>query len=233
MVETTNGAEKPLVAFIGSFADINHVLEGAGYAVCSFQTPGDALAADPDSVNPAVTVLYSQSLPQEARVEMVGALRKKWPFAPLLAMVGADEVQFASDFLVAGACDYSSATDGPESLIQRLATRIQEFAKRSSNDTFSLGDIKVDAGHRLIYRDDRKRALSPTEMNLLHCLATAGGTIVNRDVMKRRCWGQADVSDNALNRKLHEVRRALSSLTAQVSIKTIYGTGFLLEVKSS
>jgi DNA-binding winged helix-turn-helix (wHTH) protein len=49
--------------------------------------------------------------------------------------------------------------------------------------------------------------------------------------MKRKCWGQIYVSDNALNRKLHEVRRALKEISNVVSIRTLYGTGFVLEVK--
>ena len=49
--------------------------------------------------------------------------------------------------------------------------------------------------------------------------------------MKRKCWGQIYVSDNALNRKLHEVRRALKEISQIVTIRTIYGTGFVLEVK--
>jgi hypothetical protein len=48
--------------------------------------------------------------------------------------------------------------------------------------------------------------------------------------MKRRCWGQIFVSDNALNRKLHEVRRTIRDLSSQVNIRTLYGTGFMIEV---
>lgn len=209
------------------------LLKGMGYDVRGFADCPSALGTDPDEFAPSA-VLVQAGLAFDANgISYVRALRQKWPFAPLLAMADEGEEEVLSDMLASGACDFMVLPMDGTRLQQRLMVRISEFHKRSVNDTFAIGDITVDAGHRFIYRDDRKRALSPTEMSLLQCLATARGTIVNREVMKKRCWGQPDVSDNALNRKLHEVRRALSSLSAQVSIKTIYGTGFLLEVKEN
>jgi DNA-binding response OmpR family regulator len=232
MVEVV-AAESQLVVLIDVTEDCRETLSRFGYDARCFANCESALAVDPDEINATAIIVDVGLGIDQGRINFISALRQKWPFAPLLTLVNDDQVETTSEALASGASDYLIRPIEATQLENRLRVRISEFRKRSAKDTFSIGDIQVDAGHRVIYRDDRKRALSPTEMSLLHCLATAKGTIVNREVMKRRCWGQADVSDNALNRKLHEVRRALSSLSAQVSIKTIYGTGFLLEIKTS
>jgi DNA-binding response OmpR family regulator len=225
--------ESHMVVLIDVSSDCREKLTVLGYDVKSYVNCEGALAVDPDVINPSAIIVDVALGSDQGRVNFIAALRQKWPFAPLLTLVDDTIMETASESLAAGACDYLIRPIDPVQLDSRLQVRISEYRQRSAKDSFSIGDIQVDAGHRIIFRDDRKRVLSPTEMNLLHCLATAKGTIVNREVMKRRCWGQAEVSDNALNRKLHEVRRALSSLSAQVSIKTIYGTGFLLEVKNN
>jgi DNA-binding winged helix-turn-helix (wHTH) protein len=40
-----------------------------------------------------------------------------------------------------------------------------------------------------------------------------------------------EITDNALNRKIYEVRRTLRKLSEDVNIRTIYGLGFELSVR--
>ena len=74
-----------------------------------------------------------------------------------------------------------------------------------------------------------KRFASPIEVTLLSCLAHTEGSIVEKDALKLRCWGQIKVTDNALHRKLHAVRQLLKDISPNVAIETKYGVGFCLK----
>lgn len=160
-------------------------------------------------------------------------LRRLSPFSPIILMTGSEQLDLTSDVLAQWADDYVLKPINSAWLSMRLAVRIAEFKKRDRSDKFKVGDVHVDSVARTVSCDGIQKSLSPTEMNLLKCLVSARGSVVERDVMKRRCWGRENVTDNALNRKLHEVRRVLENISGQVIVKTIYGTGFVLEVRNN
>ena len=165
-------------------------------------------------------------------LDLLPGLKLKWPFCPIIVITGDRDENLVGDALAAGADDFIYKPINSKELVARLQARLGELAKREAREVLKIGDVTVDTAHRVIANQENDhRYLSPTEMSLLTCLLNAHGTVVRRDIMKRKCWGQIYVSDNALNRKLHEVRRALKEISQNVTIRTIYGTGFSLEVK--
>jgi len=168
----------------------------------------------------------------ENGLDILPKLRAKWPFAPIIVFTSDRQEDAVGDALAAGADDFIYKPINLKEVVARLQARLGELAKREAKDIIEIGDIVIDKAHRVISNQkNAQRFLSPTELGLLTCLLDAKGTVVRREIMKRRCWGQIYVSDNALNRKLHEVRRALKEISDVVSIRTLYGTGFVLEVK--
>ena len=172
---------------------------------------------------------------QESGLDILPKLRDKWPFCPIIVITGDRDDDAIGNALAGGANDFIYKPIHPKELIARMQARLDELAKREAKEVMTIGDIVVDTAHRILTNRNRteQRYLSPTEMSLLTCLLNAKGTVVRREIMKRKCWGQIYVSDNALNRKLHEVRRALKEVSSIVNIKTLYGTGFTLEVTTS
>ena len=149
----------------------------------------------------------------------------------MIVVTGDRQDDAVSNALSKGADDFIFKPVNPKEVVARMQTRMADLARRQADEVHTIGDLVVDRAHRSILNSNKQqRFLSPTEMGLLNCLLSAQGTVVPREVMKRRCWGQIFVSDNALNRKLHEVRRILKDLSTQVNIRTLYGTGFMIEV---
>lgn len=167
-------------------------------------------------------------------LELLSKTRSAWPFAPVILMVKENDEDATATVLASGANDFIFKPINTSEVGARMRTRIAELAKKKSEELIHIGDLVLDLNHRVISNDNKqKRFLSPTEINIINCLIASQGTIVRREVMKKVCWGQIFVSDNALNRKLHEVRRTIKELSAEVNIRTLYGTGFILEVKNS
>ena len=165
-------------------------------------------------------------------LKFVPLLKERWPFCPIIVIADDPQAETLSEALASGADDFICKPLKPKELLARLQARLDSLAKRQFKEVEPIGDLIVDKTHRTLSSSSKKatRHLSPTEMNLLLCLLHAKGTLVQRDTLKRRCWGQVYVSDNALNRKLHEVRHTIRELSTQVEIKTLYGVGFVLEI---
>lgn len=160
----------------------------------------------------------------------VSDFKKKYPFVPIIAVAEGGS-NLIGKTLAQGAVDYVSAD--LIGLSERLSYRCDEVLNRKSGEKIDVGDLVLDTFSRSIYGEKGQRSMSPTEMSLLKTLALAKGHVVDRSIIKRECWGSEDsVSDNALNRKLHEVRRAVNSVSDSVTIKTVYGQGFKLDLKA-
>jgi DNA-binding response OmpR family regulator len=165
-------------------------------------------------------------------LEYIPLFKQRLPFCPLIVVTGDHSPELVGDALAAGADDFIYKPLNVKEIAARLQVRLSELSVRRNIEVVNLGDVSIDFVHRVIANQNRvKRFLSPTEMSMLHCLISAQGTVVRREIIKRKCWGELHVSDNALNRKLHEVRKALQEISNHVSVETVYGTGFSLRVK--
>jgi DNA-binding response OmpR family regulator len=170
---------------------------------------------------------------EESGLDALPRIKERWPFSPIIVVTGDRNDDALTNALARGADDFIYKPVNPKEVVARMQARMTELARLQAHEVITLGDLTIDVAHRSISNQNKqKRFLSPTEMGLLKCLLNAQGTVVRRDAMKQRCWGQIFVSDNALNRKLHEVRRTIKDLSSQVNIRTLYGTGFMIELKT-
>jgi DNA-binding response OmpR family regulator len=186
-----------------------------------------------DKLSPIAVFLDVHLGAEESGLDALPRIKERWPFSPIIVVTGDRSDDALTNALSRGADDFIYKPVNPREVAARMQARMTELARLQAHEVIALGDLTIDVAHRSISNQNKqKRFLSPTEMGLLKCLLNAQGTVVRREAMKQRCWGQIFVSDNALNRKLHEVRRTIKDLSSQVSIRTLYGTGFMIEVKA-
>ncbi|MBI4404403.1 MAG: response regulator transcription factor [Deltaproteobacteria bacterium] len=163
-------------------------------------------------------------------LDIVPALRAVWPYAPILIVTIDPTEEAVSAALAAGADDFLRKPLRPKELMARLQARLKDLAQKEAKSALNFADITLDTIHRTVRGRNGLKYLTSTESNLLLCLARAKGTIVPRSALKRHCWGDISVSDNALDRKMHEIRKALKDISETVTIRTAYGEGFVMEL---
>ena len=200
-----------------------------GRPTLSFPSPSE-FQKKSDEITPIAFFIDVHLENWEECLTFVPLLKERWPFCPIIVIADDPHAETLAEALATGADDFICKPVKPKELLARLQARLDSLAKRQFKEVEPIGDLTVDKSHRTLSSSAATRHLSPTEMNLLLCLLHAKGTVVQRETLKRRCWGQVYVSDNALNRKLHEVRRIIKELSTRVEIKTLYGVGFVLEV---
>lgn len=164
-------------------------------------------------------------------LEVLPFLRGQWPFIPLIIITSDLAENVVSEALACGADDFLRKPIQAQELFARVQARLLDFAKIETKNLLRMGDICLNVSQRVLKGNGEQCYLSPTAANLLSHLIEMKGTTVDRERMKSRIWGKFNVSQNALDRKVFEVRKALERVSQCLVIENLYGRGFLLSSK--
>ncbi len=195
----------------------------------NFENPNDLVSKLP-SLNPRA-IFLDIHLPESSGLSLIPILREHWPFIPLIVITADKNEAKISEALALGADDFIQKPLKASEIKARLQKRWQDNQEKQSQSIVGLEDITLDTAHNLVKGPSSTRNLSPTEANLLARLIQAKGTSVSRSSLKFSCWQNINVTENALDRKIYETRKALSDIGSQLEIETIYGEGFRLKSK--
>ena len=183
-------------------------------------------------LNPtALFIDVNMSVESSQNGQLIPRIKDSWPLSPLILTTPRSESDELTEAMALGADDFVMKPISPGDLNQRFLVRKAALVKRAARETITVGNMTIDTLQRSVSTERGQRFLSPTEVKLLSELAKSRGNVVPRDTLKNRCWPSLDVSDNALNRKLYEIRRRIKPLTEGINIRTIYGVGFIMEEK--
>jgi len=194
-------------------------LTRAGYDTRIVSTAEEARAADVPDV-----VLLDLGLPDGDGVELCTELRARSDAAILVITARGEEPDRVAA-LDAGADDYIVKPFG----FAELTARIRAVLRRSRSagaGTLTHGRLRIDTRTRQVRCGDEEISLTPTEFDILECLATDPGRVVARQEIIERVWNThwygptrvLDVHIAALRRKLGD----------PAAILTVYARGFRL-----
>lgn len=211
---------------------VKNILEqGTHYPVRVFRNLEDLLRASLLE-SPVALFIDVDHTGKEKLLETLPQIRETWPTSSLFAVTGDARVDVLAEILRFGFDDFAVKPIDPDQLRLRLEVRLHQRSKEKRS-AIAVSDIIVDPTRRSIknLKNNKIKFLSPIEINLLTVLLSSMGQAISRETVKRDCWGTSSVSDNALNRKLFEVRKALAQVDSGLTIKTLYGAGYAIQKK--
>ncbi len=189
----------------------------------------EELMARLEELHPIAVFVDIDFAGNKSGLDIIPNIRQAWPFCPIMVVTDTPTEITIVRALNSGADDFIRKPLIPDEVNARFKLRINDAAQKAAKEVVVFGDITIDSAHRTVEGPLGKRFASPIEVNLLACLANTEGSIVEKDGLKMRCWGQIKVTDNALHRKLHAVRQLLRDVSSAVVIETKYGVGFYLK----
>ncbi|MCI9889724.1 response regulator transcription factor [Micrococcales bacterium 31B] len=207
-------------------------LESEGWTVhiASDGPQGVALAAQ---LRPHVVVL-DVMLPGFDGLEVCRRIQAENPLPVLMLTARDDE----TDMLVGlgvGADDYMTKPFSVRELVARLkallrrvqrAEALNSAAPAAEASVLTLGDLNVDRGQRRVRRGDREIHLTPTEFDLLVCLAATPRTVLTRENLLAEVWDWVDATGT---RTVDSHVKALRRKLGADLIRTVHGVGYALE----
>ncbi len=113
----------------------------------------------------------------------------------------------------------------------RFDNNIEEKKITEINVT-EAGRLRLEEASLKAYIDGREVDLKAKEFRLLKCLFDNRNTIVKKETLFDMVWGDAYFSDGTLNVHIRKLREKLEDNPNEPKlIKTIWGTGYILEIK--
>jgi two-component system response regulator RegX3 len=210
---------------------LQEALEREGFGVTIARTAGDALALARE-VEPDV-VLLDVMLPDGSGFDVCRELRRDSRVPIIMVTARGDEADRIVG-LELGADDYVTK---PFSA-REVAARIRAVLRRTGTpppdaqdeQSYELGDLRVDVARRLATLGGRPLELARKEFDVLALLAGESGRVVTRERLLEEVWDTTwfgstktlDVHVSALRRKLGDDPAAPSYL------HTVRGVGFRL-----
>ena len=204
-------------------------LRGSGYDVVqAWDGPGAVdrfTESDPD------LVLLDVMLPGFDGHEVCRRIQAQRP-VPVLMLTARDD---EADILVGlgvGADDYLTKPFRMRELVARVAAllrrvdRAAELAELAKRSTADLGDLRVDAAARRVFVADAEVHLTPTEFDLLVCLAAKPGVVLTREHLYAEVWGWPGASGT---RTVDSHVKALRAKIGAERVRTVHGVGYALE----
>jgi len=176
-------------------------------------------------------MVTDRMLPEVDGLTIIKTLRSSDNTTPILILSALGDVDDRVKGLRAGGDDYLVK---PFAFSELLA-RIEVLAKRGNGQqaaetTLSAGDVTIDLLSRKVHRHGRTIDLQSREFRLLEYLMKHKGQIVTRTMLLESVWDyHFDPQTNVIDVHISRLRKKLEIEGAPPVIKTIRGSGYLIE----
>ena len=206
-------------------------LEHAGFSVDPCDNGDDALFYIEENIHDLI--LLDRMLPAVDGVTLLKKLRSKGNQTPVILITALGELSDKVTGLDSGADDYLVKPFAFEELLARIRSVCRRPRQWTATETLVFGDVSYTPSCCSLSGPKGSCTLSKKEGSLLGIFLSNPTQTLPRATLLSKVWGiDADVEDGNLDNYMHFIRRRLKTVSACVSIKTIRGIGYQLEVNS-
>jgi len=209
---------------------LTDALEFEGFQVVSASKGKDgvllARQEKPDAV------LLDLMLPDTNGFKVCEELRRTDAFVPILMLTARGQEVDKIRGLDAGVDDYVTKPFSVGELIARIRAIFRRAARptESAPETFSIGQVKINATAHTVTRGSQSSQLSFYEVELLRLLYERVGQPVSREEILQKIWGlEAGPSNRTVDNFIVKLRKKVErSPDKPEHILTVYGYGYKL-----
>ena len=110
--------------------------------------------------------------------------------------------------------------------LTKTAIQVGKALNDPATGIADLGDLRIDPGARRVWTGDDEVHLTPTEFDLLLCLAGEPGVVLTRERLLAEVWGWPGASGT---RTVDSHVKALRAKIGADRVRTVHGVGYALE----
>lgn len=194
----------------------------------------DAVFNGQDALDYLETGVYDGAIldimmPKMDGITVLKKVRSSGNHIPILMLTARAEVDDRVLGLDSGADDYLTKPFA----MKELLARIRSMTRRQADATDSIlafGNISLNRSTYQLIGPDSSLRLGGKEFQMLEMLMVHPGQIISADQFMDKIWGfDSDAENNVVWVYLSYLRKKLTSLNADVSIKATRGVGYSLE----
>ena len=149
---------------------------------------------------------------------------------PVLLLTAKGELEDKEKGFLAGSDDYVVKPFEPKELLFRINAILRRYDK--AVDVFiQAGPLKINRQSYEVSVGKKVLLLPLKEFEFLSVLASRPNHVLTRELLLERVWGyDYEGDEQTLNVHIKRIRDKLERLTEEVSISTVRGVGYKLEV---
>lgn len=205
-------------------------LNSAGYQV-SIAVDGNSGLEQAEVFSPDLIIL-DLMLPDKEGEEVCQILRGKSPVPILILTAKSREEDKIKGFSL-GADDYLSKPFSPRELVARVRAilRRTKDKKRPFQDIVRIGKLSIEIDRHLVKREGEEVDLTPSEYNLLLCMAKYPRQVFTREELIEAIRDSSyQVYDRTIDVHIKNLRKKIEpDPDNPVYVKTVRGFGYKLE----
>ena len=141
-------------------------------------------------------IILDLGLPDVDGLEVCRRLRA-WSDVPILVLSARAQERQKVQALDEGADDYLTKPFGMDELTARIRAALRRAGRAQPADapTFTVGDLIVDYGRRLVFKNGGELKLTPHEYGILRYLTQNADRVVTHRQLLAAVWGPEDVEE--------------------------------------
>lgn len=215
---------------------IKSFLESDGYEVSAFET-GDELKAAFDE-KPADLVILDILMPGTDGLTVCKQLREE-SGVPIIILTAKDSEYDYVHGITIGSDDYLIKPFRPTALLMRVRSLLRrmdmneksDHSSKASEEDTSIGDLTFSSSRNEILCSGKPIKLTRTELKMLSYMMKNPDKAYSRDELLEAIWGfDTKVETRVTDETLRRIRKQLSACESNVSVKTMWGFGYRIEV---
>lgn len=117
------------------------------------------------------------------------------------------------------------------SLLRRVEMDNKKTVQEQKSDDAEVGNLRFSAESNGVFCGDKAVELTRTELKMLSFMMQKPEKAYSREELLEMVWGYAmEVETRVTDETLRRIRRKLSAAGSNVSVQTIWGFGYKLQV---
>lgn len=201
-----------------------------GYLIDLFYSGEDGLIAALSPRFHYELAIIDRMLPVVDGLTIIKAIREKQIQIPIIIITGMSELDDKIDGLDNGADDYLVKPFHVRELSARIRALTRRPQQRITTANLSFGDLILDMAKQELSCGKQNTSLTPREFHLLYTFMSSPETIFSREQLLQKAWDSAaEIESGNVDNYIYFLRKRLTALKSTVSIRSVYGSGYLLE----
>ncbi len=211
--------------------NIKEQLSNEGYLIDTFDNgeEGFVYALNPNSSYDLAIV--DRMLPVIDGLSIVKAMRNKNIQIPVIVITGMSELNDRIEGLDGGADDYLVKPFHISELCARIRALIRRPVQMVHTDSLSYHDLTLNLKKQELKCKKEALLLTPKEFQLLQIFLSEPNSIFSREQLIQKVWEtNHTVELGNVDNYVYFLRRRFKTLGSRCSIRSVYGSGYILEV---
>lgn len=177
-------------------------------------------------------IILDIMLPKINGIDVLKELRKNGIETPVILLTARGETEDKVRGLDSGADDYLAKPFHTDELLARLRALGRRKTELINNSILKYGDIELNTLTLMIGCGSKDIKQTLKESQLLELLIKRNSMIISKEIIIEKLWGyDTDAEDNRVEIYVSLLRKKLNNLESDVSIRTIRGAGYVLEIE--